>query len=83
VITPTIAAAAIGLPAGLIIQDLLIQHLAAQAGMVLLPAKFVHVLGAADLVLPALAGLDIAIAGTLGPASWAAGTRAATALHAE
>lgn len=83
VVAPTIAAAAIGVPAGLIIQDLLIQHLAAQAGMVLLPAKFVHVLSATDLALLALAGLGIAIAGTLGPASWAAGSRATTALHAE
>jgi putative ABC transport system permease protein len=35
------------------------------------------------LTLLALAGLAIAIAGALGPASWAAASKTTTALHAE
>jgi putative ABC transport system permease protein len=57
VIAPTIVAAVISLPAGLITADL--------------------------LVLLTLAGLAIAIAGALGPAGWAAGSRTTTALHTE
>jgi len=79
---PTIAAAAIALPAGLITQDFLVRDLAASVGMVL-PASFVHVLGAADLALLALAGLGIAAAGALGPATWAARSKTTTALRAE
>jgi len=37
----------------------------------------------AELVLLALAGLVIAVASALAPASWAARTRTALALHAE
>jgi putative ABC transport system permease protein len=48
-----------------------------------LPASFVHVLSGVDLLLLVLAGLGIAIVGALGPASWAAGSRASTALRAE
>jgi putative ABC transport system permease protein len=36
-----------------------------------------------EAVLLALAGLVIAVAGALGPAGWAAGTRTAFALRAE
>ena len=82
VIAPAIAAAVIALPAGLITQDVLVRHLAATVDMVL-PGTFVHVLGAADLLLLALAGLAIAAGGTLGPAIWAAAARTTTALHAE
>jgi putative ABC transport system permease protein len=82
VAAPTLAAAAIALPAGLITQDFLVRDLAASVGMVL-PASFVHVLGAADLLLLALAGLAIAAAGALGPASWAAAARTTTALRTE
>jgi hypothetical protein len=42
----------------------------------------VHVLGAADLLLLALAGLGIAAAGALGPAIWAATAKSTTALRA-
>jgi putative ABC transport system permease protein len=82
VILPTIIAAAIALPTGLILQDHLVRHLAASAGLTL-PANFVHVLGALDRTLLSLAGLGIAIAGALGPAAWAAASRTTTALHAE
>jgi putative ABC transport system permease protein len=79
---PTIAAAAIALPAGLITQDVLVRDLAASISMVL-PVSFVHVLGATDLLLLALAGLGIAILGALGPATWAATSKTTTALRAE
>ena len=82
VAAPTIVAAAIALPAGLITQDILVRQLAAAVNM-MLPASFVHVLGAADLLLLALAGLGIAILGALGPATWAATSKTTTALRAE
>jgi hypothetical protein len=48
-----------------------------------LPGSFVHVLGGTDLLLLALAGLAIAIAGALGPASWAARAKTTTVLHTD
>jgi putative ABC transport system permease protein len=93
VIVPAIIATAIALPAGLILQDLLIGQLSNSPGSGLvtptrsvpmeLPGSFVHVLGVIDLLLLALAGLAIAIAGALGPASWAARTRTSAVLHTE
>ncbi len=82
IVAPTIVAAAIATPAGLITQDLLVRQLAAAVDMVL-PASFVHVLGATDLLLLALAGLGIAAVGALGPAIWAATAKTTTALRAE
>jgi putative ABC transport system permease protein len=80
VLAPTVIAAAIALPAGLIIQDVLVRQLAPGNA---LPGSFVHVLGGTDLLLLALAGLAIAIAGALGPASWAAHTKTSAVLHTE
>jgi putative ABC transport system permease protein len=82
VIAPTLIAAAIGLPIGLILQDNLVRHLSATFEKTL-PGNFVHVLGVLDLTLLSLAGLGIAIAGALGPAGWAAASRTTTALRAE
>lgn len=48
-----------------------------------MPARFVDVYGVPVIVVLGLAGLVIAIAGALAPASWAASTRTATALRAE
>jgi len=42
-----------------------------------------HVYTAGGLTLLALAGLAIAIAGALGPATWAAASRTTTALRTE
>jgi putative ABC transport system permease protein len=93
VIAPAIIAAAIALPAGLTAQDHLITQLATSPGsaavapsgslIMVLPGSFIHVLGATDLLLLALAGLAIAIAGALGPASWAARTRTSAVLRTE
>jgi putative ABC transport system permease protein len=85
VIAPAIIAAAIALPAGLTIQDHLVRQLASGTALhgTALPGSFVHVLGGTDLLLLALAGLAIAIAGALGPASWAAWTGTSAVLHTE
>ncbi len=85
VIAPAVIATAIALPAGLITQDHLIRQLTSGTALrgAALPGSFVHVLGGTDLLLLALAGLAIAIAGALGPASWAARARTSTVLHAE
>ena len=48
-----------------------------------LPASYMDVYRPAELALLALAGLVIAVAGALLPASWAARTRTAAALRAE
>jgi putative ABC transport system permease protein len=93
VLAPAVIAAAIALPAGLAMQDLLVRQLASSpnsglvtptgsVGMVL-PGSFVHVLGGTDLLLLALAGLAIAVAGALGPAGWAAGSRTSAVLRTE
>ncbi|MBO0814096.1 MAG: ABC transporter permease [Actinobacteria bacterium] len=82
VAVPALIASAIALPAGLIISGALVRQLADAVDMAL-PASFVRVLSGAELLLLALAGLGIAVAGALGPASWAAGSRTGTALRAE
>jgi putative ABC transport system permease protein len=47
------------------------------------PPSLISVYRPAELVLLALAGLVIAVAGALGPAGWAARSRTAFALRAE
>lgn len=87
VIPPAVIATAIALPVGLTIQDHLVYQLASSptGGSVgtALPGSFVHVLDGTDVLLLALAGLAIAVAGALGPATWAARTRTAAVLHTE
>ena len=48
-----------------------------------LPAAVLNVYHPPELVLLALSGLAIAVAGALAPASWAARTRTASALRTE
>ena len=48
-----------------------------------LSASYLNIYRPAELVLLALAGLVIAAAGAMLPASWAAGTHTASALRAE
>jgi putative ABC transport system permease protein len=83
VIVPAIIAAIIALPIGLIVQDKLIRQLAQSSANLILPGSFVHVLGPSELALLTAAGLVIAAAGALVPATWAAASRATTALQAE
>jgi putative ABC transport system permease protein len=88
-IAPAIAAAAIALPAGMALHSTVIQAIAADqapatAGASLLaPASVINIYTTAELAVLALAGLAIAVAGALGPATWAALSKTTTALHAE
>ncbi|HEY4348396.1 MAG TPA: FtsX-like permease family protein [Gaiellaceae bacterium] len=81
--------AGIGLAAGLLAVPLGIalhhQILPAMASSIdlKLPASFLDVYSAPELVALALAGVVIAVLGALAPAGWAAKIRTATALHAE
>jgi len=88
VVVPAIAAAVIGLPAGMILHNGVMQALARDINQGLpgtseLPGVFLDVYAAGELTLLALAGLVIAAAGALLPATWAALTRTTTALRAE
>lgn len=84
---PAIAAAIIALPAGMALQDAVIHAIGrTQPAFVRFatpPASLVHVYTPGGLALLALAGLAIAIASALGPATWAAAARTTTALRAE
>jgi putative ABC transport system permease protein len=77
-----LAAGLIAIPAGVALHRsvLPIMGHAVQTG---LPLAVLNVYHAPELVLLALSGLVIAVAGALAPASWAAGTRTAFAIRAE
>ena len=77
-----LVAGLIAIPAGIALQHYVLPVMghAAQTG---LPPSVLNVYPPAELVLLALSGLVIAVAGALGPASWAARTRTAFALRAE
>ncbi len=88
VIAPAIAAAVIALPAGMALQNAVMHAIAggqpASVRSATSIGSLVHVCTPGGLVLLALAGLAIAIAGALGPAAWAAASRTTTtALRAE
>jgi putative ABC transport system permease protein len=55
----------------------------AHAAATNVPASYIAVYSAPELAVLALAGLVIAVAGTLLPAGWAARSAPATALRAE
>jgi putative ABC transport system permease protein len=82
VVVPAIGAAVLALPGGMLLQDVTVRALANDIGLPL-PGQFIHVYGAVELLLLALAGLGIAAAGALLPAGWAAASRTAAALRAE
>ena len=87
-VTPAIVAAVIALPAGIALHDAVIHALASDQSVLpqifsTIPGNVLHVYTPGGLTLLALAGLAIAIAGALGPATWAAVSRTATALRAE
>ena len=56
---PAIGAAVLALPGGMLIQDVTVRAVATDIGLPL-PGQFVHVYGAAQLLLLALAGLGVA-----------------------
>jgi putative ABC transport system permease protein len=75
-------AGVIAVPVGVILHSSIVRAMA-NAGGSRLPASYVNVFSPAELVLLALAGLVIGVAGALLPAGWAARTRTASALRAE
>jgi putative ABC transport system permease protein len=77
-----LVAGVIAVPAGIALHHYVLPVMAAAANTGL-PASILRVYGAGQVAVLALAGLVIAVAGALLPASWAAGTRTATALRAE
>jgi hypothetical protein len=76
-----LAAGIVAIPAGVYLHHGVVPVMAhaANSGY---PASLISVYATWQLILLALAGLVIAVAGALGPASWAAGTRTAFALRA-
>jgi putative ABC transport system permease protein len=77
-----LVAGIVAVPAGVAVHRYVLPVMA-HAAATNLPASYVNVYGPAELALLALAGLVIAVAGAMLPASWAAGTRTAAALRAE
>jgi putative ABC transport system permease protein len=77
-----LVAGLIAVPAGIFLHGIVLPAMA-NAADVGMPANLLHVYHPAEIAGLALAGLAIAVAGALAPASWAAATKTATALHAE
>jgi putative ABC transport system permease protein len=77
-----LVAGAVAVPAGVALHRYVLPVMA-HAAATNLPASYLRVYGPAELALLALAGLVIAVAAAMLPASWAAGTRTASALRAE
>jgi len=77
-----LAGGLIGMPAGLVMHDILLPAMGRGAG-VELPRTVLTVYGPAQLTVFALGGMLLAAAGALLPAGWAARTRTATALRTE
>ena len=77
-----LVAGLIALPAGIALQRVVLPVMASSANLGL-PASYLSVYRAPELVVLALAGVVIAIVGALLPAGWAARIRTASALRAE
>ena len=77
-----LAAGILAIPAGLALHASILRVMASAAGTGL-PGSYVSVFRAPELLVLALSGLVIAIAGALLPAFWAARASTASALHAE
>ena len=77
-----LAAGVIAVPAGIVLHHYVLPVMAAAAN-VGLPASYLSVYSAAEIIALALAGLMIAVAGALLPAGWAAKMRTASALRTE
>jgi putative ABC transport system permease protein len=77
-----LVAGIIAVPAGILLHHGVLPAMAHAANSGL-PASLLAVYSAPEMVILGLAGLVIAIAGALAPASWAANSRTATALRTE
>jgi putative ABC transport system permease protein len=77
-----LVAGLIGIPAGIAVHNYVLPVMG-HAAQTDVPPSVLNVYSPAELVLLALSGLAIAVAGALGPAGWAARTRTAFALRAE
>jgi len=77
-----LVAGVIAVPAGILLHHQVLPAMAHAANSGL-PASLLSVYSAPEIVILALAGLVIAVAGALVPASWAANSRTATALRTE
>ena len=77
-----LVAGLIAVPAGIALQHHLVPVMGAAAGTAI-PASIVDVYGPGQIAVLALAGLVIAVAGAIAPASWAAAARTDAALRAE
>ena len=77
-----LVAGLIAIPAGIAVHNYVLPVMG-HAAQTDLPPSVLNVYQPAELVLLALSGLVIAVAGALGPAGWAARTRTAFALRAE
>ena len=75
-------AGVIAVPAGITLHHYVLPAMAAAANLVL-PASFLNVYSAGEMVALALAGLAIAVLGALLPAGWAAKMGTASALRTE
>jgi putative ABC transport system permease protein len=82
IVVPAVIAGAIAAPAAVILNSATLRAMAATAHTGV-PASFTDVFPVPRLALLSLAALAIAVIGALLPASWAARSRPATALHAE
>ena len=77
-----LVAGIVAVPAGILLHHNVLPAMASAANSGI-PSSVMSVYSAPEMVLLGLAGLVIAIAGALAPASWAAGSRTATALRTE
>jgi putative ABC transport system permease protein len=77
-----LVAGLIAIPAGIAVHNYVLPVMG-HAAQTDVPPSVLNVYQPAELVLLALSGLVIAVAGALGPAGWAAKTRTASALRAE
>ena len=77
-----LVAGLVGIPAGIALQHNVLPVMA-HAAQTDVPPSVLNAYHPAELIVLALAGLVIAVAGALGPAGWAARTRTAFALRAE
>ena len=77
-----LVAGIVAVPAGILLHHQVLPAMAHAANSGL-PASLISIYSVPEMVILALAGLVIAVAGALVPASWAASSRTATALRTE